>query len=58
MRQRGLDVGAIVFRPTQASRWLRGGRLLSAQLRSVALAIEVLVATRKQIFDSGQDLGW
>ena len=34
------------------------GPLPSAQLGSFALATEVLVATRKQVFDSGQDLGW
>jgi hypothetical protein len=34
------------------------GVQLSAQLGSVALATEVLIAKRKQVFDSGQDLGW
>jgi hypothetical protein len=49
---------AVADRPTQASRQPRGRRLLSAQLGSVALATEVLVATRKLVFDSAQDLGW
>jgi hypothetical protein len=35
-------------RPTQESRWLRGGRLFSAQRKAAGIRMEMLVGEQKQ----------